>query len=101
SRSEAYVFLLDGSRSTSRLLPVPQASRPGEATLGVRQSGERGSARLRESDGGESERACITRKGSRVAGFAGFRGSGLDRRVDKDEPVDDLVAVGPVVVLEP
>ena len=61
----------------------------------------RRSARLREADGDESTRARFEENGSGVAGIAYRKRPGFSRVVDKDEPVENLIAVGFLVVLEP
>src|SRR5262249_29433520 len=65
------------------------------------QKGERGSARLREPDGDESAWTRVKRDGCGVNGTTGSGGCGFSRVVEEDEPVEDLLAVRLVVVLEP
>src|SRR6267143_1623978 len=73
----------------------------GGATLHVGRENERRGARLRESDRRERSCAGCDRNEGGVAGIADPRRDGFHRVVDKDEPVDDLVAVGLLVVLDP
>jgi hypothetical protein len=65
-----------------------------------RESGRR-SARLRESDGDERSRARFDRNERGVAGIADLRRNRFSRVVDENEPIEDFVAVGLLVVLDP
>src|SRR6266478_705653 len=73
----------------------------GEASLHGGRENERRGARLRESDGNERSCAGFDRNEGGETGIADWRRDGLRRVVDKDEPIDDLVAVGFIVVLDP
>ena len=59
------------------------------------------SAWLRESDDDERWAARFDRNERGVADIASRRRDRLGRVVDEDEPVNDLIAVGLVVVLDP
>src|SRR6267142_6139769 len=73
----------------------------GGASLHGGRENERRGARLRESDGDRRSCAGFDRNGRSVAGSADRRRDGLRCVVDKDEPIDDLVAVGLIVVVDP
>ena len=73
----------------------------GGASLDVGRENERRGARLRESDGEERSCARVDRNGRGVRDIAAGRRDGFLRVVDEDESVEDLVAVGFVVVLDP
>src|SRR5439155_18691275 len=64
------------------------------------REGERGSPGLREADRDQGTRTWFERSGVGVADFAGRRRLGDGKVVDVDEPVEDLVAVALVAVLD-
>src|SRR6185503_7946389 len=73
----------------------------GGASLDVGRENERRGARFRESDSDERSCAGFCRNRRGVAGIADRRHDETRRIVDKDESIDDLVALGLVVVLDP
>ena len=81
------------------LEPCTPAVRAGALSAGEEEM--RRCARLRELDSDESEWTRVKRDGCGVNGTTGSRGGGFSRVVEEDEPVEDLVAVRLVVVLEP
>src|SRR5437870_2238922 len=97
NRSIRSSLLFEFLPDCSHALPPLQ----GGALLGSRREGVRRSARLREADGNESKRGRLARTENGVAGVADRRCPGFSRVVDKDEPVENLIAVGLLVVLEP
>src|SRR5262249_14852186 len=81
------------------LEPRTPAVRAGALSAG--EEDVRRCARLRELDSDESEWTRVERNGCGVNSITGSGGCGFSRVVEEDEPVDDLVAVRLVVVLEP
>src|SRR5215467_9734740 len=73
----------------------------GGASLDVGRDRERRGARFRESDSDERSCAGLDRNRRGVAGIADRRHDDFCRVVDKDESIDDLVAVGLLAVLDP
>jgi len=69
-----------------------------DPTRGARA--ERRGARLRESDDKQGRCARFSESDRGEAEIAGRRRDGLRRIVEEDEPIDDLIAVRPVVVLD-
>jgi len=67
----------------------------------VGRENERRGAGLRKSDSDERSCAGFDRNKRGVAGIADRRHDAFRRVVDKDESIEDLVAIGLIVVLDP
>src|SRR5262249_815908 len=81
------------------LEPCTPAVRAGALSAG--EEDMRRCARLRELDRDERERTRVSGNGYDGKRMSGSGGCGFSRVVEENEPVDDLVTVRLVVVLEP
>src|SRR5258705_10001783 len=73
----------------------------GGASLHGGRENERRGARLRESDSSKRSSAGVDGNDGGVAGIADLRRNSFSRVVDENEPIEDFVAVGLLVVRDP